>query len=87
MNYCSKIYKEKNYTPIALGDTQKILNLVTEDELKSYESRYCKKINILDDSREHKPPTLVEKKLINLPLRYLILVRTAILLMMSLLSL
>ena len=47
---------------MSFGDTQKILNLVTDDELKSYETRYRKKVNILDDSKEHKPPTLVEKK-------------------------
>lgn len=62
LKYCSKIYKEKNLITMAFGDTQKILNIVTDDELKSYETRYRKKVNILDDSKEHKPPTLVEKQ-------------------------
>ena len=62
LKYCSKIYKEKNLITMSFGDTQKILNLVTDDELKSYETRYRKKVNILDDSKEHKPPTLVEKQ-------------------------
>ena len=62
LNYCSKLYKEEHYISVTIGDTQKILNIVTEDELKDYESRYRKKINILDDTQEHKPPTLVEKK-------------------------
>ena len=60
MKYCSKLYKQKNITTFASGETQKILNLVTEDELKEFECRYRKKVNILDDSKVHRPPTVVQ---------------------------
>ena len=43
MKYCSKLYKQKNITTFASGETQKILNLVTEDELKEFECRYRKR--------------------------------------------
>ena len=60
MKFCSKLYKQKNLTTFASGETQKILNLVTEEELKEFECRYRKKVNILDDSKVHRPPTVVQ---------------------------
>ena len=44
MQYASKLYKEDRIVTYTLGETQLLLNLVTDEELKEYEVWYKKYI-------------------------------------------
>ena len=61
LKFCSKMYKQLNITAFGPGETQKVLNLVTENDLKEYETKYRKKEDIINDSKRHRPPILIQK--------------------------
>ena len=61
LKFCSRMYKHLNITAFGPGETQKVLNLVTENDLKEYETKYRKKEEIIDDSKRHRPPILIQK--------------------------